>query len=1180
MAIASGSYTIGGTSPDYATIQLWEDDFATTLTGVVEGKCRAATFNESVTMGGVTSTASAYPLLTFDTGAFHAMDLRGGVQMRGPSENTSDAHCILVQQRYTRIVGLNFNRWHGVSSEGIRVDERDVRIERCLFWGANNINADGVFIGGGTRFQSTHTTDTVYISNCVFLGLGRTAIHVQGDKSGIAYVYKCVAAYNSMANQNTTNDDVRSYVGIGDDLGDPPTTNGFTWHIKSTYSHCWADPNSVAAPAFGKGSASSWGSSTKNASSDSTAPGTSPQTSAAVANQFTETGVEYRVGENTADDYDPGIWYDAKINSGAPTTNYGGAALALDNSPIINTLFRIPLSGVSNTHRVLATALCAKRSSTSGSNQTFGWYRLLRAWVEGQVTYNVYSTGNSWATAGATGTGDIEANCSDGGTTVKRSSAFETSSVTSNGDIDNGEWFRWSAGKFVDWVQDAIDGNAPGANANDFEVITRWYSQSYLHDFYSTEAADGSKPFLQYWYDTSTNPIDLEPVSGGVLDGNGDDLSADGNYPVTIDILGNDAGDDIGVIVFAPAQTGTAGLASAALAARGATGTSAITTTAGLASAAFAVKHVADEIVFANTGAEDAVDAPWSSGASMTQETGQSPPEGSYVFESIGQGVTHEWRGPNANTASDAFFNLFLDKHSEQDLHRVDPLAEYAGSVWARRTVNNGGTFYAGFVMWKKLDPSDFGYTEDRRFVQIYPRHVHAIGSDHATTGTTLAADVNPSDTTITLTDGSGWLSQNNTYIAFNCQTDGSDIPNLECLGIASVSGNVVTLDNPVPAGISFSSGNVVRQMRDGATFNYSIAITSLDGTWTQYGPDYTVAGTGTYVSGFEDVLQESPHTNYPEWRVGTTHISPLVLPMNGAGAPGDTVQWDDFTVYRRRSTYATPGAVTGTAGLASAAFAALGDTGSTTTPTASREHFRLRNDDGSETAATWLEAEDNGTTQLAPGDAFRLRETIDADDGRLEGEIFQVVWRPGRVNLLQYSEQLDRIPGTWSNNGNGLLVTANNAVAPWGGTIAETLEQTATAAVNRSLRQYFTAQVSGADPAGKTFRYSIWAKKISGSDTTPTFQLNMIQTGDFPTETFSGDLGLTGSWQRFDYSFTAGASATAIRFAIDVGFPTDGSAHDNVIGVFGAMVTETGFLTPYQKIEVTEDTTWIHAEF
>jgi hypothetical protein len=167
-------------------------------------------------------------------------------------------------------------------------------------------------------------------------------------------------------------------------------------------------------------------------------------------------------------------------------------------------------------------------------------------------------------------------------------------------------------------------------------------------------------------------------------------------------------------------------------------------------------------------------------------------------------------------------------------------------------------------------------------------------------------------------------------------------------------------------------------------------------------------------------------------------------------------------------------------------------------------------------------------------------------------------------TNLLVYSEEIDVGSGTaaWNNNGNGLTVTQNNAVAPDGTMTAETLEQSATVAVNRSMRQDYTARA--VTYAGEWFTHSIWARKIFGSDATPIFRLNLIADGT-PVEQQSEGLNLTGAWTRFDYTVQCPSDAsTYVQFAVEIGWDTDGAAHDNVIAIWGAQAVRGRSIEPY----------------
>ena len=524
--MTSGSYTIGGTSPDYATISAFDAAISGDLTGVVEGKLRAVDFNESnvIDAGGYTTTASNYVRLTYDTGAFHGGDLWSGAQIHGVDPNSTNAMLLELQADYTRVIGLNFNRWHGSSVEGIRVNgATNCRIEQCLFWGSMGNNHDGIF------WINSSTSANLYVSNCLFAFLGRTAIHVQGDQSGNIFVYNVTAVYCAATAQSSGLTD--GSPAIGDDQNDPPVTNGINWQIKNTYAHSLPDPQSLAVYAFAKGAASSWVSCNNNASSDSSAPGTSAQTSVDPASQFL-TGFQYDdCGENAGSEVSAAT-EDSWINGGATTTNYGSSTtFQIDDSPVQNFLLRINLSNVTNTARIIGAGILLKLNA-SPANMLVTMYRLLRAWTEGGVTYNKYDGTNDWTTAGATGEGtDVEANGCDGAA-ANKSWNVETS-------LSAGDWLRGSGGKFVEWVQDAIDGNAPGSNADAVEFITRFVAGAGTNTFRSVDyGTDGNYPEIFIYYDTAAAPFDPEPISTGVLDANGANLSSDTDYPISIDVEG------------------------------------------------------------------------------------------------------------------------------------------------------------------------------------------------------------------------------------------------------------------------------------------------------------------------------------------------------------------------------------------------------------------------------------------------------------------------------------------------------------------------------------------------------------------------------------------------------------------------------------------------------------------
>ena len=555
MAESSGSFTIGGSSPDYATIQLWDDDAAVTLTGVLEGKCRVGDYAENITIGGSTTTSSNFKRLTYDTGAFHNRDFFGGAQLRGTRSGSTDHVIQIVEEDYTEIIGLNFNRWVGTSNEAIRFHDNGgamrATVEQCLFWGSMNTNADGIF------FNATNASSVLYVANSIFAFLGRSSILVQGSaQDGTIRVRNCTAVHmaGSVQGLDDATSTTFSYPGMGDDVNSGPTTNGVTWDIQNTYVHTTPDAQGTIGPCFYKVSQSSWSNSTHNASADTTASDTNAtnyQNSAAVLSQFVNMPDQTDVGENTGADYTV-TTEDSQIRSDSPTTNYGSLTVAtVDEGPIINYMMRMDFADLPDATRVLGAMCVVKKDSALGGNPWSGtFYQLKRNWTEGGVTYNKYDGTNDWTTAGALGAGnDIETYNIDGNSVTVRSFSLNRADVAAN------EWYIVSGGEWVPWVQQAIDGDSPSGKGGDWiDVITRWFSTTGHTSFYASDHNDGNRPEFRIFVDTPDDPMELLPVPGGVLDGNATDVSSETNYAISTDLMGVTRSNwDIGAI-----ESGTA----------------------------------------------------------------------------------------------------------------------------------------------------------------------------------------------------------------------------------------------------------------------------------------------------------------------------------------------------------------------------------------------------------------------------------------------------------------------------------------------------------------------------------------------------------------------------------------------------------------------------------------------
>lgn len=105
---------------------------------------------------------------------------------------------------------------------------------------------------------------------------------------------------------------------------------------------------------------------------------------------------------------------DTYINSANVNTNNSGDTLSRvgesdATSDIRRTLMKPDFSVIPAAVNILSATLSMKLAKDESSNaRDFKVYRLKRNWVEAQVTWNIYSTGNNWQTAGGFGADDCE----------------------------------------------------------------------------------------------------------------------------------------------------------------------------------------------------------------------------------------------------------------------------------------------------------------------------------------------------------------------------------------------------------------------------------------------------------------------------------------------------------------------------------------------------------------------------------------------------------------------------------------------------------------------------------------------------------------------------------------------------------------------------------------------------
>lgn len=148
----------------------------------------------------------------------------------------------------------------------------------------------------------------------------------------------------------------------------------------------------------------------------------------------------------------------------------------------------------------------------------------------------------------------------------------------------------------------------------------------------------------------------------------------------------------------------------------------------------------------------------------------------------------------------------------------------------------------------------------------------------------------------------------------------------------------------------------------------------------------------------------------------------------------------------------------------------------------------------------------------------------------------------PAATNLLLQSQDFST---TWVTQGSA-SVTANTTVSPNGGTDADTITMTASAADR--VFQAVTMSVS------TTYTMSVWAKATSG---TKGFRMSYF---DGSSPDLSSDFTATTTWQRFEYTFTTAASHSGE--GVHIYNLTGGQAGDLI--VWGAQLELGSYATGY----------------
>jgi hypothetical protein len=195
------------------------------------------------------------------------------------------------------------------------------------------------------------------------------------------------------------------------------------------------------------------------------------------------------IGDNTGNTHSG--TEDTQLSSGATSTNYGSDATMevtkyAPGSHIHSVLKFTGLSNISGPVTVSAATLYLYNTGNAG-NTTIEARALLRNWVEAQATWNNYSTGNAWGTAG--GLSDA----------VDRTTSASGSVLVSN--TING-YYSISSAQLAADVQAFINGTQSNYGWHIERQGTG--NDTNFAIFRTSEGTDGQRPYLEITYTVSS----------------------------------------------------------------------------------------------------------------------------------------------------------------------------------------------------------------------------------------------------------------------------------------------------------------------------------------------------------------------------------------------------------------------------------------------------------------------------------------------------------------------------------------------------------------------------------------------------------------------------------------------------------------------------------------------------
>jgi hypothetical protein len=191
------------------------------------------------------------------------------------------------------------------------------------------------------------------------------------------------------------------------------------------------------------------------------------------------------IGDNTGDDFAGTI--DTYLKEQTPTANNGTSqyleVTKWNVGDHTHGLLGFPgLSNIPASATVTAATLSLFLADSGAYTHTISLYRLLKNWVELEATWNIYSTGNSWDTAGALASTD-------------RSSTL-SASASVDGTLD--VYKNFTGAQLTTDVQNKVSG--VNSNFGWHGERTDGGANSQFKKFRASDGADGERPKLSVTY--------------------------------------------------------------------------------------------------------------------------------------------------------------------------------------------------------------------------------------------------------------------------------------------------------------------------------------------------------------------------------------------------------------------------------------------------------------------------------------------------------------------------------------------------------------------------------------------------------------------------------------------------------------------------------------------------------